>query len=97
MTDKIEQAYKDEINLAYSAKISGDLDMSFHHLERAHILGQKHFLRHLQTHWEMLKIGVKRVDIREVVGQCLRIIAVFPASLFGWVPVGNTEAPMYQP
>jgi len=88
--DKIEQAYNAEIKLAHTAKVSGDLVTSFHHLERAHILGQRHFTRHFQTHWEMLKIGVKRADAREITGQCVRIIAVFPASIFGWVPDGNT-------
>ena len=38
----------------------------------------------------MLKIGFGRKDIREIFGQIIRMIAVFPASLFGWVPVGNT-------
>lgn len=38
----------------------------------------------------MLKIGLTGKDAKEVFGQILRIIAVFPASLFRWVPVGNT-------
>ena len=25
-----------------------------------------------------------------MIGQILRLLAVFPASLFGWVPTGNT-------
>lgn len=63
---------------------------AFLHLERAHILGQRHFIRHWITHWWMLKVGLRRRDRREIVGQILRLVAVVPGFVFGWVPKGNT-------
>ncbi len=43
------------------------------------------------AHWEMLRIGWLRNDLREVLGQVSRIVA---AALFTWlwVPEGNTGA-----
>ncbi len=90
MTPKLKRAYQSEMTQMRNAYNAQDLKLSFHHLERAHILGQRNFKAHLKTHWWMLKIGVLRRDIRESVGQVLRLLAVFPASVFGWVPVGNT-------
>ncbi|MGB0908169.1 MAG: DUF3703 domain-containing protein [Maricaulaceae bacterium] len=83
-------AYENEITSMKKAYWSEDYTQSFYHLERAHILGQRHFISHLQTHWWMLKIGCIRRDMREIMGQILRILAVFPAHMIGWVPIGNT-------
>ena len=90
MKPKLRGAFNDEMKAMNKAYLAGDLNQSFYHLERAHILGQRHFKTHLETHWWMLKIGFGRKDIREIFGQIIRMIAVFPTSLFGWVPVGNT-------
>jgi len=90
MNTDLRNAYGLEMLAARTAKTSGDLDTAFHHLERAHILGQKYFGPHMQTHWEMFKIGLTRLDERELAGQILRMLAVIPASIFGWVPAGNT-------
>ncbi len=90
MTPKLKSAYKSEMSSAISAYEARDLEQAFHHLERAHILGQRKFSPHLETHWWMLKVGVLRRDLREIMGQVLRAFAVLPASVFGWVPVGNT-------
>ncbi|OAN98452.1 DUF3703 domain-containing protein [Parasphingorhabdus sp.] len=90
MSPKLQTAFATEMMLSSKAYAASDWDRAFHHLERAHILGQREFSPHLKTHYGMLKIGFLRRDWREVVGQVLRIMAVFPASLFGWVPIGNT-------
>ncbi|MEO9634643.1 MAG: DUF3703 domain-containing protein [Parasphingorhabdus sp.] len=90
MTPILANAFQTEISLSAAAYANQDMDMAFHHLERAHILGQRDFSAHLKTHGGMLKIGIVRRDVREIVGQIMRIIAVFPASLVGWVPIGNT-------
>ena len=66
------------------------LSDAFDHAERAHILGQRYLIPHAQTHWWMLRIGWRRRDGREVTGQLLRIIAVFPGFVTGWIPKGNT-------
>lgn len=87
--DKLAQAFEHEWQLARAARLAGDLDLAFHHLERAHILGQRHTWRHVKSHLGMLRVGWLRSDGRELFGQLTRIAA---AALFSriWVPVGNT-------
>lgn len=90
MTAKLRVAYKQAIHQAKQLYAARDYEGAFHILERAHILGQRHFLYHLESHWWMLKVGLRVCDLREIVGQVLRIFAVVPGFLFFWVPVGNT-------
>jgi len=66
-----------------------DLDNAFKCLERAHILGQSYILPHTRSHYWMFKIGLKRSDVREIVGQVTRMIASVLFSKI-WVPLGNT-------
>jgi hypothetical protein len=82
-------AFAFEWQAARTARLAGDLDRAFHHLERAHILGQRHTWRHVKTHVAMLGIGWRRADAREILGQVLRVLA---AAVFSriWVPTGNT-------
>lgn len=86
---RLEQAFAIEWELARAARRAGDHERAFHHLERAHVLGQGRTWLHLRSHLGMLRIGWERRDVREVPGQLLRIIA---AVLFSriWVPAGNT-------
>ncbi len=65
------------------------LEQAFTHLERAHILGQSFPLAHARTHWWMLKVGWRRRDVVEVMGQVPRIVGALLLSRI-WVPVGNT-------
>jgi hypothetical protein len=44
---------------------------------------------HVINHYWMLKVGGRRRDVREVLGQILRIIGSV-GSLIGRVPIGNT-------
>lgn len=87
--DRLTQAFELEWRLAREARRAGDLDRAFRHLERAHILGQRHTGRHVLSHLGMLQVGWRRADLREIAGQLARIAA---AALFSriWVPVGNT-------
>lgn len=82
-------AYRTELAAADAASIAADFDAAFHHLERAHILGQRRTRAHVKAHWLMLRLGASVGDWREVAGQALRIVA---AALFSriWVPLGNT-------
>lgn len=89
MNSKIKQAFRSEMSLARRAYVSGELSKSFSHLERAHILGQRWIGPHTLSHWWMLKVGVRRADIREIAGQILRILASLVISRV-WVPIGNT-------
>lgn len=89
MNSRLKLAFTRELQLADAARIAGDLDLAFTHLERAHILSQRSTAQHVLTHLGMLRIGWVRRDWREVFGQMTRIPA---AALFSriWIPVGNT-------
>lgn len=63
---------------------------AFAALERAHVLGQCDFGRHLRVHWSMLRVGWGLADRREVMGQWMRIVLVPLGHLFGQLPAGNT-------
>ena len=89
MNNALRSAYAEELNAARAAERAGKVELAFHHLERAHILGQRDTLKHVETHWLMLRLGLSTRSCREVVGQATRILA---AALFSriWVPAGNT-------
>lgn len=90
MKTEIRQAYRAEMTLAQKAYSESQLELCFGHLERAHILGQRFFWPHLFTHWWMLKIAVRQASLKAIFGQILRIMAVLPGYVSGWVPKGNT-------
>lgn len=43
MTPKLREAFKNEMAAMLEAYVAKDFDLSFHHSERAHILGQRNF------------------------------------------------------
>ncbi len=59
-------------------------------LERAHMLGQRRFVRHLLVHLWMLRLGWAERDVLEVRGQLLRLVLVPLGHLSGRLPTGNT-------
>lgn len=83
-------AFHTEMNAAEGLRQQRDLAGAFRHLERAHILGQPWPVAHTHAHIQMLKIGIQRRDVREVVGQIIRITGGGILSLFGRLPEGNT-------
>jgi Protein of unknown function (DUF3703) len=85
----MDQAYKQEVEQADQALQRGDFDTAFRHLERAHVLAQRMTGRHTFIHWRMLVAGLRRGDMREVVGQVPRIVASILFSRL-WVPRGNS-------
>ena len=82
-------AYAAEISLALAAFQASEYSRSFHHLERAHILGQRSIIKHTYAHWLMFRVGLRQRDCREVLGQIPRMLASVLFSRI-WVPVGNT-------
>jgi len=90
MNPTLRAAFESEIGEARSARRAGNLVEAFHHLERAHILGQQFVRPHVRSHLEMLRIGILRRDAREIVGQLLRLPAAVIASALGVPPGGNT-------
>jgi hypothetical protein len=89
MNPTVRSAYIAELAAARRAHRAGNADRAFHHLERAHILGQRDTLLHVYAHWLMLRLAVSTGALREAAGQIPRIAA---AAVFSriWVPRGNT-------
>ena len=89
MGQVIREAFDREWQNSRAARDAGDFNAAFHHLERAHILGQRSTRLHVRSHVGMLGIAWQRRDLPEITGQLTRIVA---AALFSrlWVPVGNT-------
>ena len=82
-------AFDAEMASARGARARGELDAAFSHYERAHVVAQRDPLRHARAHLGMLAVGLARRDLREIVGQLLRIPAALTKSRV-WVPRGNT-------
>ena len=83
------EVYEEELSRARVALATGNFEVCFGHLERAHVLSQRMTGRHTHVHWLMLVAAWRRGDWREVVGQVPRM----PASLLFsrlWVPRGNS-------
>jgi hypothetical protein len=79
-----------EILAAYQAEARGQPDVAFSHLERAHVLGQTSTVEHVRVHWHMLLWGIRQRDVRECLGQLLRVIGAAIGTAVGLVPQGNT-------
>jgi Protein of unknown function (DUF3703) len=67
-----------------------NLALAWHHLERAHILGQPWAVEHSEVHWLMLRFGFKIKSGKEIRGQILRLVFGGVKSFVGQIPVGNT-------
>lgn len=63
--------------------------VAFYNFENAHILGQKHIVRHTISHYWMFFLGVKSKNSSEIIGQLTRIISALLFTLI-WIPIGNT-------
>ncbi|MCL1057586.1 DUF3703 domain-containing protein [Shewanella gelidimarina] len=89
MQQQLKEAFCVEMDEAINLYKKNELDSAFYHLERAHILGQSYVLPHAKSHWWMLKVGLRKRNTKEVLGQVTRMIA---SILFTkvWVPLGNT-------
>lgn len=85
----LTQYYQYELSRARFFR-SHDIANCWHHLERAHIIGQKYPIPHTAVHWEMLKFGLRIKSANEIVGQLPRLIFGGVKSFVGKVPVGNT-------
>ena len=90
MKPELKNAFDAEMAVAYRCYQKGRLDQAFKHLETAHVLGQRYVVPHVQTHWLMLKIGLRRQSVGEVVGQATRIVLGALGSTVGVIPTGNT-------
>ena len=79
-----------EILSAYQAEARGKPEVAFSHLERAHILGQTSTVEHVRVHCHMFLWGIRQRNVRESLGQLLRIVGAAIGTAFGLVPKGTT-------
>ena len=90
MPSGIRPYYRAELAASEQAEGAGQLQVAWHHLERAHILGQRWPLEHNAVHWRMLKFGIRIKNAKEIVGQFPRLLFGGVKSFVGTVPIGNT-------
>src|SRR4249920_121671 len=79
-----------EILAAREAESRGQPNVAFSHLERAHVLGQASTVEHVRAHWHMLLWSIRQRNVRECLGQLLRIVGAAMSTAAGLVPQGNT-------
>jgi hypothetical protein len=87
---RIRPFVDDELRAAATAEATGDPVAGFHHLERAHVLGQASTIQHVRAHYHMLMWGVRQRSVSAVTGQVLRVIVAAMKTAIKRVPVGNT-------
>jgi hypothetical protein len=97
MPERLEPFFLKEIETANRYFSINDFGSSWHHLERAHIIGQPYPYHHTLVHWKMFQFGIKRKDIREIVGQIPRLLVGGVKSFVGEIPVGNTGGANVKP
>jgi hypothetical protein len=90
MKSVVRSAFTTELALATAAAAAGDHPRAWSHLERAHILSQAYAWPHLRVHGRMLTAAWRRRNLREMVGQVLRLVVAAPGSWLGRAPLGNT-------
>jgi hypothetical protein len=90
MPSALKPFFKKELQNARTAFAQNDLQQSWRHLERAHILGQSYPYHHSLVHWKMLLFGIKIKDLHEIIGQIPRLLFGGVKSFIGKIPVGNT-------
>ncbi len=90
MGESLKKVFNQEMSLAKRCFSQGQFEKSFHHLERAHVLGQLYVVPHTRCHIWMLFVGIRTRNLKEVVGQLIRIPGGIVASALGKVPIGNT-------
>lgn len=78
-----------ELELAVSIE-PVDPARAFHHLERAHVLGQTSTRQHVRVDVAMLRWAIRQRTPREFFGQLLRIVGAAAKTATGLVPEGNT-------
>ena len=86
----LKSHYQSELTQYAVALRAGHLQQAWHHLERAHILGQAYPKEHTCVHWKMLQFGFRIKSRKEVLGQIPRLLVGGVKSFVGRIPVGNT-------
>lgn len=90
MPKRIVPFYQIELAAAQFNLTHKDLEKSWYHLERAHIIAQKYPYEHSYVHWKMMQFGFRIKSRKEIVGQIPRLLFGGVKSFVGHVPTGNT-------
>ncbi|TGM56081.1 DUF3703 domain-containing protein [Leptospira biflexa] len=96
----LKLAYQIELQKYKEFLAQNNDSMAWHHLERAHILGQYHPVSHTGVHFRMFVFGIRKLDGKEIYGQFVRMSFGWIGSLFNRIPVGNTgsaSVPIFAP
>lgn len=86
----LDPAVSERIARSWDQATTGPVSEAWVVLEDAHILSQPWAGLHARTHLEMLRLAVRSLDVREIVGQTVRLVVAAPGSLTGRYPTGNT-------
>lgn len=79
-----------EYQAAQAAEDVGQIDRSWYHLERAHIVAQARLKPHCYSHWRMLALAFRQHDWKELCGQIFRLLLAPLGNASGRLPIGNT-------
>lgn len=90
MPERLKPHYQKELEVYREALGENKLQEAWHHLERAHVLGQPYPYQHSQVHWLMLKFAIRVKDAKEILGQVPRLLVGGVKSFAGTIPTGNT-------
>lgn len=82
--------FQEELEKGVGLYEEGKFAESLDKFGRAHIISQRYVIEHTISHLWMLKVGIKTKDIKEIIGQLLRIPAGVIGSFIQVLPIGNT-------
>jgi len=88
--DRARRLVAEEMAAFGAARAAGNSMVAWQALERAHIVSQPYLGLHLASHWGMFRHALQERDVREVIGQCLRLVLAPLGAISGRVPLGNT-------
>ena len=89
MPASLKPFYAKELENYSEYFVKRNLQNAWHHLERAHIIGQQYPYQHTYVHFKMLQFGFKIKSAKEVIGQIPRLLVGGVKSFVGKIPVGN--------
>ena len=90
LEDRRRAAFEESLREGRRFLLDSNIDEAWPAFERAHVLGQAIAVLHVRSHWWMLRCGLKQHDVREVLGQIVRLSLSAPSSWLGRYPLGNT-------
>lgn len=90
MPNGLKEHYENELRFYRLSLLKGNLSQAWNHLERSHVIGQSYPFEHTYSHWLMLKFGFRQKNVKEVLGQLIRLVVGGWKSFIDHIPTGNT-------